>query len=167
MCNPRARIGLIVSLSNTVCEPEMVTLCLEGVSTYATRIKSEGITKSGYGPCRQRYLDPSQSPPSHFHVYFCLHAHFKNLLTAKVSHLNVKEHLVLKRDGAFLHRRDTWNLKVAPTKNWDLVVAGANDFRLKVSTTDELCRPGTNLCQLKPGLFRVGLSDSLCVVFLF
>ena len=34
----RARIGLIVPSSNTVCEPEMARLCPEGVATYSTRV---------------------------------------------------------------------------------------------------------------------------------
>jgi maleate isomerase len=34
----RARIGLIVVGSNTTCEPEIATLCPEGVAAYATRI---------------------------------------------------------------------------------------------------------------------------------
>jgi len=34
----RARIGLMVPSSNTVCEPEVSRLCPEGVVTYATRI---------------------------------------------------------------------------------------------------------------------------------
>ncbi len=34
----RARLGLIVPASNTVCEPEMVRLSPPGVTTYATRI---------------------------------------------------------------------------------------------------------------------------------
>lgn len=37
----RARIGLIVPSSNTVCEPEMARLCPEGVATYSTRILFE------------------------------------------------------------------------------------------------------------------------------
>jgi maleate isomerase len=37
----RARIGLIVPSSNTVCEQEMSALCPEGVATYATRIAFE------------------------------------------------------------------------------------------------------------------------------
>ena len=37
----RARIGLIVPSSNTVCEPEMTRLCPEGVATYSTRILFE------------------------------------------------------------------------------------------------------------------------------
>jgi len=37
----RARIGLIVPSSNTVCEPEMASLCPEGVVTYSTRILFE------------------------------------------------------------------------------------------------------------------------------
>jgi maleate cis-trans isomerase len=38
MYGDRARIGLIVPSSNTVCEPEMATLCPEGVVTYSTRV---------------------------------------------------------------------------------------------------------------------------------
>ncbi len=38
MYGKRARIGLIVPSSNTVCEPEMARLCPEGVNTYAARI---------------------------------------------------------------------------------------------------------------------------------
>ena len=34
----RARIGLIVPASNTTCEPEIATLCPEGVATYGSRI---------------------------------------------------------------------------------------------------------------------------------
>jgi maleate isomerase len=34
----RARIGLIVPSSNTVCEQEVVALCPEGVAAYAARI---------------------------------------------------------------------------------------------------------------------------------
>jgi len=34
----RGRLGLIVPSSNTVCEPEMATLCPRGVMTYSTRI---------------------------------------------------------------------------------------------------------------------------------
>lgn len=41
MYGRRARIGLIVPSSNTVCEPEMVSLCPEGVVTYSTRILFE------------------------------------------------------------------------------------------------------------------------------
>ena len=41
MYGERARIGLIVPSSNTVCEPEMATLSPQGVSTYATRILFE------------------------------------------------------------------------------------------------------------------------------
>lgn len=41
----RARIGLIVPSSNTVCEPEMATLCPEGVVTYSTRILFEPTPK--------------------------------------------------------------------------------------------------------------------------
>lgn len=41
MYGSRARIGLIVPSSNTVCEPEMSALCPEGVSAYATRIAFE------------------------------------------------------------------------------------------------------------------------------
>jgi len=37
----RARIGLIVPSSNTVCEPEMSALCPEGVAAFATRIAFE------------------------------------------------------------------------------------------------------------------------------
>ena len=37
----RARIGLIVPSSNTVCEQEVARLCPEGVATYATRILFE------------------------------------------------------------------------------------------------------------------------------
>lgn len=37
----RARIGLIVPSSNTVCEPEMARLCPEGVATYSTRVLFE------------------------------------------------------------------------------------------------------------------------------
>ncbi len=37
----RARIGLIIPSSNTVCEPEMAILCPEGVTSYATRILFE------------------------------------------------------------------------------------------------------------------------------
>ena len=38
MYGQRGRIGLIVPSSNTVCEPEMATLCPKGVVTYSTRI---------------------------------------------------------------------------------------------------------------------------------
>ncbi len=38
MYGRRARIGLIVPSNNTVCEPEMATLCPEDVATYSTRI---------------------------------------------------------------------------------------------------------------------------------
>lgn len=41
MYGHRARIGLIVPSSNTVCEPEMARLCPEGVTSYATRILFE------------------------------------------------------------------------------------------------------------------------------
>lgn len=41
MYGTRARIGLIVPSSNTVCEPEMARLCPEGVATYSTRILFE------------------------------------------------------------------------------------------------------------------------------
>lgn len=37
----RARIGLIVPSSNSVCEPEMAKLCPQGVAVYATRIPFE------------------------------------------------------------------------------------------------------------------------------
>ena len=38
MYGERGRLGLIVPSSNTVCEPEMATLCPRGVMTYSTRI---------------------------------------------------------------------------------------------------------------------------------
>ena len=41
MYGKRARIGLIVPSSNTVCEPEMAALCPKGVFTYSTRILFE------------------------------------------------------------------------------------------------------------------------------
>jgi maleate isomerase len=41
MYGRRGRIGLIVPSSNTVCEPEMVALCPEGVAIYSTRILFE------------------------------------------------------------------------------------------------------------------------------
>ncbi len=41
MYGERARIGLIVPASNTVCEPELARLCPEGVVTLATRIMFE------------------------------------------------------------------------------------------------------------------------------
>jgi len=41
MYGDRARIGLIVPSSNTVCEPEMARLSPQGVNTYATRILFE------------------------------------------------------------------------------------------------------------------------------
>jgi len=41
MYGERARIGLIVPSSNTVCEPEMALLAPEGVAAYATRILFE------------------------------------------------------------------------------------------------------------------------------
>jgi maleate cis-trans isomerase len=40
-----ARIGLIVPPSNTVCEPEMATLCPEGVVTYSTSILFQSTLK--------------------------------------------------------------------------------------------------------------------------
>jgi len=45
MYGNRARIGLIVPSGNTVCEPEMATLCPEGVTHYATRILFEPTQK--------------------------------------------------------------------------------------------------------------------------
>ena len=45
MYGERARIGLIVPSSNTVCEPEMVAMRPEGVATYATRILFEPTIK--------------------------------------------------------------------------------------------------------------------------
>ena len=45
MYGRRARIGLIVPSSNTVCEPEMASLCPEGVVTYSTRILFEPTIK--------------------------------------------------------------------------------------------------------------------------
>lgn len=41
----RARIGLIVPSSNTVCEPEMAKLCPEGVATYLV-FRPGGRTRS-------------------------------------------------------------------------------------------------------------------------
>ena len=41
MYGARARIGLIVPASNTVCEPEAARLCPGGVNVYATRIMFE------------------------------------------------------------------------------------------------------------------------------
>ncbi len=41
MYGRRARIGLIVPSSNTVCEPEMARLCPVGVATYAARVLFE------------------------------------------------------------------------------------------------------------------------------
>ncbi len=45
MYGGRARIGLIVPSSNTVCEPEMAKLSPQGVNTYATRILFEPTPK--------------------------------------------------------------------------------------------------------------------------
>jgi maleate isomerase len=45
MYGHRARIGLIVPSSNTVCEPEMRILSPEGVTTYSTRILFESTMK--------------------------------------------------------------------------------------------------------------------------
>ena len=41
MYGRRARIGLIVPSSNTVCEPEMTALCADDVATYSSRILFE------------------------------------------------------------------------------------------------------------------------------
>ncbi len=41
MYGSRARIGLMVPSSNTVCEPEMAALCPQGVATFSTRILFE------------------------------------------------------------------------------------------------------------------------------
>jgi maleate cis-trans isomerase len=41
MYGQRARLGLIVPSSNTVCEPEMATLCPDGIATYSSRILFE------------------------------------------------------------------------------------------------------------------------------
>lgn len=45
MYGTRARIGLIVPSSNTVCEPEVAILCPKGVTTYSTRILFEPTPK--------------------------------------------------------------------------------------------------------------------------
>jgi len=41
MYGQRARIGLIVPSSNTVCEQEVAALCPEGATAYATMISFE------------------------------------------------------------------------------------------------------------------------------